>query len=672
MQNYDKDLEAQAFEEFQRELEARFKAEGTPSNFMKNIVALSAINFRLAKAVYDLKSNTKFDVFAGKTNLDINIINTELNEPIYANTPAEHTQAMIEKFSDEYALYPSLFFFGLGNGNFYTKLLQNQTHEKIIVFEPEIEIIFIAFNLCDFGADIFHERFVVVHPDYYRDGHIELICHYDAVASNIRNYNFHIYSDYYAKNYGQIAQKINNKIIESSSKIVLNMGNDAHDNLLGIKHVVANMPHIYNGYQLKDIIDLNMGKNKTAIIASTGPSLNKQIELLKKVAPHALILIPDASYHVLKINGIKPDFVATMERVEKTSEFFQSEPSQFDDGIMFMAASLTHPKTALNLKDRNRCYAHRPIRFELILKDDIPFMCKGPSSAHFALDMALRLKCERIIFIGQDLAFAKDGSSHAKGNIFENYIKEDGTITINPNARQRPQTAIAYGGEGEVKTTDVWNSFRGYFESMMEPTHYDYKFKVYNATEGGARIHGTIEKPFSELVDEILAENSIKEIIKPMPINPQDAKDQIKRQKELVEDLIRYGVEKQRLCEELFKKISKAVENANKEIERGKEPYYPKFYELKERIDRFKNNLKNDEIFDRVYYHVANNFCVHQEMEFGELMVRPERTKSDKDKKIFEYVRQHGYYFFSLAGMMEATRDTMNESLQSWDEEFKL
>lgn len=672
MQNYDKDLEAQAFEEFQRELEARFKAEGTPSNFMKNIVALSAINFRLAKAVYDLKSNTKFDVFAGKTNLDINIINTELNEPIYTNAPAEHTQAMIEKFSDEYALYPSLFFFGLGNGNFYTKLLQNQTHEKIIVFEPEIEIIFITFNLCDFGADIFHERFIVVHPDYYRDGHIELICHYDAVASNIRNYNFHIYSDYYAKNYGQIAQKINNKIIESSSKMVLNMGNDAHDNLLGIKHVVANMPHIYNGYQLKDIIDLNMGKNKTAIIASTGPSLNKQIELLKKVAPHALILIPDASYHVLKINGIKPDFVATMERVEKTSEFFQSEPSQFDDGIMFMAASLTHPKTALNLKDRNRCYAHRPIRFEFILKDDIPFMCKGPSSAHFALDMALRLKCERIIFIGQDLVFAKDGSSHAKGNIFENYIKEDGTITINPNARQRPQTAIAYGGEGEVKTTDVWNFFRGYFESMMEPAHYDYKFKVYNATEGGARIHGTIEKPFSELVDEILAENSIKEIIKPMLINPQNAKDQIKRQKELVEDLIRYGVEKQRLCEELFKKISKAVENANKEIERGKEPYYPKFYELKERIDRFKNNLKNDEVFDRVYYHVANNFCVHQEMEFGELMVRPERTKSDKDKKIFEYVRQHGYYFFSLAGMMEATRDTMNESLQSWDEEFKL
>ena len=57
-------------------------------------------------------------------------------------------------------------------------------------------------------------------------------------------------------------------------------------------------------------------------------------------------------------------------------------------------------------------------------------------------------------------------------------------------------------------------------------------------------------------------------------------------------------------------------------------------------------------------------------MEFGELMVRPENNKSDKDKKIFEYVRQHGYYFFSLAGMMESTRDTMSESLKSWDVEL--
>ena len=130
-----------------------------------------------------------------------------------------------------------------------------------------------------------------------------------------------------------------------------------------------------------------------------------------------------------------------------------------------------------------------------------------------------------------------------------------------------------------------------------------------------------------------MAENSIKTVIKPEPISLEESKAVIKHQKALVENLIKYGLEKQKLCEELFKKISKAVENANRDISRGKEPHYPKFYELKERIDRFKNNFKNDEVFDTVYYHVASNFCIHQEMEFGELMVKPERTKNDKDKK---------------------------------------
>ena len=49
MQDYDKDIEARDFQEFQKILEARIKSEPTPSIFTKNIVALSAINFRLAR-----------------------------------------------------------------------------------------------------------------------------------------------------------------------------------------------------------------------------------------------------------------------------------------------------------------------------------------------------------------------------------------------------------------------------------------------------------------------------------------------------------------------------------------------------------------------------------------------------------------------------------------------
>ena len=65
--------------------------------------------------------------------------------------------------------------------------------------------------------------------------------------------------------------------------------------------------------------------------------------------------------------------------------------------------------------------------------------------------------------------------------------------------------------------------------------------------------------------------------------------------------------------------------------------------------------------------YTAHNFCIHQELEFMALMVKPESSKGERDKKIFEYVRQHGYYFFSLAGMVDTTIQTLQTALNEWE-----
>ena len=137
--------------------------------------------------------------------------------------------------------------------------------------------------------------------------------------------------------------------------------------------------------------------------------------------------------------------------------------------------------------------------------------------------------------------------------------------------------------------------------------------------------------------------------------------------KQIIENFIKIGKDKQDLIKELFKKISKLVESANADLANGKEPRYAKFYELKDRIDRLKANLDSDKSFNDVYMSAAYNFCLHQELDFATLMVRPEKSKSDRDKKIFEYVKQHGYYFFSLAGLIENTIDTLQTALDGWE-----
>ncbi|TNB54272.1 6-hydroxymethylpterin diphosphokinase MptE-like protein, partial [Campylobacter helveticus] len=69
------------------------------------------------------------------------------------------------------------------------------------------------------------------------------------------------------------------------------------------------------------------------IIVSTGPSLIKQLPLLKKYREKALIFCADSAYPILARHNIKPDFVCMVERSDFTAEFFKHDFGDFDEGI---------------------------------------------------------------------------------------------------------------------------------------------------------------------------------------------------------------------------------------------------------------------------------------------------------------------------------------------------
>ncbi|MEF3244348.1 DUF115 domain-containing protein, partial [Campylobacter jejuni] len=87
---------------------------------------------------------------------------------------------------------------------------------------------------------------------------------------------------------------------------------------------------------------------------------------------------------------------------------------------------------------------------------------------------------------GQDLAYSKEGKSHT-----DDYIN----LALHEKDFERNKghfTTIAYGGEGEVESSEVWTLFRKIFENYA--INNQKYIKTYNCTEGGARIKGTIEK----------------------------------------------------------------------------------------------------------------------------------------------------------------------------------
>ncbi|EGN5761456.1 motility associated factor glycosyltransferase family protein, partial [Campylobacter jejuni] len=142
----------------------------------------------------------------------------------------------------------------------------------------------------------------------------------------------------------------------------------------------------------------------------------------------------------------------------------------------------------------------------------------GPSVAHMAYEFATHLNYKNIIFIGQDLAYAKDGFSHTKD--YSNLDKHEGHFQRDKNK----YTTQAYGDNGKVESSFVWTLFRHNFEQDVANAKKNYYITTYNCTEGGARIEGTIEKPFLWACENLLDKDLNKpfEKLEPLSLNKQN------------------------------------------------------------------------------------------------------------------------------------------------------
>ncbi|EJW5420899.1 motility associated factor glycosyltransferase family protein, partial [Campylobacter jejuni] len=113
-------------------------------------------------------------------------------------------------------------------------------------------------------------------------------------------------------------------------------GNDSKDVLQGIEQLIYNLPKMITHTAYQDLLKKRENLSDTAIIVSTGPSLTKQLPILKKYANKATIISADSSYPILAKHDIKPDYVVSLERILLTSEFFNNNFGDFDKDILFI------------------------------------------------------------------------------------------------------------------------------------------------------------------------------------------------------------------------------------------------------------------------------------------------------------------------------------------------
>ncbi|EKA8763095.1 motility associated factor glycosyltransferase family protein, partial [Campylobacter coli] len=475
--------------------------------FNKNIEALS--NILLKESLKEIKSS-KFELILGKDNLDINLKDTSDNTFLYENV-IDELNSMLNTYNDKYLLYPVLYFYGFGNGILFKALLQNKNHQHIVVFEKDIEIIWVMFHILDFSSELQSARLMVLQTSSLDIEFFSNFCSSKPFFQFSRIYFLELMSHYYERFHEDILG-LNKKLAENFKNSIVSYGNDSTDTLQGIEQFVYNLPQMITHPSYKELLSKRKGISDTAIIVSTGPSLTKQLPLLKKYASKATIFCADSSYPILAKHGIKPDYVCMLERTEITAEFFNHDFGEFDKDIVFICAGVVHPKAIEYLKGRNLVITQKVLAFPYYINlKDFSYAAVEFSVAHMSYFLSVLLNHKNIIFIGQDLAYAENGNSHP----------DDYQNSANYESQMYKHILTeAYGGKKEIKTHEVWIFFKQILEAMIIKYH----ITTYNCTEGGARIEGTIEKPFLWACENLLDKDLNKpfEKLEPLSLNKQN------------------------------------------------------------------------------------------------------------------------------------------------------
>ncbi|EAI4310768.1 motility associated factor glycosyltransferase family protein [Campylobacter coli] len=619
--------------------------------FNKNIESLS--NILLKESLKEIKSS-KFELILGKDNLDINLKDTSDNTFLYENV-IDELNSMLNTYNDKYLLYPVLYFYGFGNGILFKALLQNKNHQHIVVFEKDIEIIWVMFHILDFSSELQSARLMVLQTSSLDIEFFSNFCSSKPFFQFSRIYFLELMSHYYERFHEDILG-LNKKLAENFKNSIVSHGNDPLDALQGIEQFVYNLPQMITHPSYKELLSKRKGISDTAIIVSTGPSLTKQLPLLKKYASKATIFCADSSYPILAKHGIKPDYVLSLERIPLTSEFFNNDFGEFDQDVLFVCISWVYPQTIKYLQKNNRAFilTSRPSSFiENINLCPYGYVGYGPSVAHMAYEFATHLNYKNIIFIGQDLAYAKDGFSHTKD--YKNLDKHEGHFRRDKGKFQ----CLAYGGNGKVESSEIWTMFRF---SLQNTISKNIVSTTYNCTEGGARIEGTIEKPFLWACENLLDKDLNKpfEKLEPLSLNKQN--EFLLKAYYKVCKSIKHCRDFSKILSNDFEKIQSVYLSLNE-----KEEYLNLAIE---KIDEFKNKLEDIKQMQDLY-EILTPLLIQFELNLARIYVLNPKTKEDAFNKSILWIKEHLEFMELVYGHIKAQENALIKNILPLEEKLK-
>ncbi|EOV7231064.1 motility associated factor glycosyltransferase family protein, partial [Campylobacter coli] len=406
--------------------------------------------------------------------------------------------------------YPFVCIYGIGNALLIKNLAKHYKH--LFVFESEIELFILALSTIDLSEELCSGKIYLVDIEEERVD-IQLLILFDMkdMFEYLSLYEMFVNNSFY-KQFCEKTWCETDEFCKKNIEIVIrDSGLNSNLSFQSYFHFLQNIPSMLESIPFQRILSQRKNKFDNAIVVSAGPSLAKQLPLLKACQDKAVIFCADGALSMLEKEGIVPDYVTNLDFTDLAMKFFQNKENKTSLNILSCA---THPNVAHSLKAENCMIVLRnKALYQRFNFNDFGYIDTGTHVSHFSYTLALALGFKNIIMIGQDLAFDEEGNSHSKGFDFgEKFSGEENIDKLK---------VPAYAGKGEVLTHTTWNDYRIKLEYLFACN--DQKAKFYNATEGGARINFTEELSFKECCEKLLTKEKPKfELPKSLTKNRSD------------------------------------------------------------------------------------------------------------------------------------------------------
>lgn len=336
--------------------------------------------------------------------------------------------------------------FGWGLGYHVREMLQLYSDMDLVVVEPDLNLLYYAFQCNDWREEL--ER-------------VTIICDVERIAGLLNEGREMIV---FQPELGHFS----NPNIKEHLKCIT----ERRDSIEDFEAVFYQntRENIRNCDAYVDELQAAITKKRIIIVAG-GPSLDKNIDLLRDLPEDVIVFAVGTVYKLLMSKGIQPNYVVVSDAFV-SSQIQGMEQEEIP--ILILATADRRVSRCYNGKKYLVCQKGYKYAAEYAEKNGHVCYDSGGSVATLAFDIAIRMKAASIAFIGLDLAYYGN-RAHASGTAQETY---DGF-----------EHHQVEGVNGErLNSSQAFIRYREWMERRIQKE--DATMRIVDATEGGAKKKG--------------------------------------------------------------------------------------------------------------------------------------------------------------------------------------